>query len=988
MSDLKEKDLEEFIEEHLVNTNKYTPRNYTVYNKEQCCDEELLFQFLETTQKEKFDRLHERVGSDFKRRFVRRLFKKIGTNGIVNVLRDGISENGIKFDLIYDKPQTTNNPQSLELFNNNIFSTVRQLHYSTKNNNSLDTVIFVNGIPIITIELKNEFTGQTVYNAMKQYREDRDPREELFKFGRCLVHFAVDSELIFMTTKLNGEKTFFLPFNKGLNSGSGEIDIPKGAGNPPSYGVKTAYLWENILEKETLTKLIINYVQMFDEIDPKTKKVVDTKLIFPRFHQFDVVNRLLQNCKDNGVGNRYLIQHSAGSGKSNSISWLAHQLTGLHNDDNELVFDTVIVVTDRTVLDKQIQENIKQFHHTKGVVKPITKGSIQLKESLEEGKKIIISTIQKFPYIVNDIGELRSKKFAIIIDEAHSSQSGSTAQKLGETIRDTDGDETSDEDKIVEIIRNKKLQSNASYFAFTATPKPKTMELFGQEIEYNGEQKFIPFHLYSMKQAIEEGFILDVLKGYTTYKSYYHLETMVENDPQYDKKRANAKLKKYVESNEVAIGKKAEIMIDHFNTHTRKKIKNRAKSMVVTSSRQNAIRYYFAFKEYLKQINSQFKVLVAFSGEIEVDGIKYTETGLNGIAETKLKENFKSDEYRFLIVANKYQTGFDEPLLHTMYVDKKLGGVSAVQTLSRLNRTTANKEDTFVMDFFNSHEDIEVAFSKFYETTYLKEQTDPNKIFDLMDSLNDFQIYSSDDIDELTTAILNKEKENVIHPILDRVKAEYEERSEDEQVDFLQKTKSYLRLYSFLSQILPYDDHTDLEKLYILLKKLSTKIKPKTSEDLSYGILDNVDFDSYRVQLDKKADITLGGNGELTPSNADGTGGKPEPELDLLSNIIQGFNDKFGDIDWGEDDKIKRVLNNISDDVISDTEFIKSTQNADRQNMRITFDKVLEDKFQDIIETNFLLFQRFNDDPEFKEFVSTKMFEFVNHNINCNTQNY
>jgi len=981
MSDLKEKDLEEFIEKYLVDTNNYISRDYIVYNKEFCLDEELFFEFLKNTQTEKFNNLHDRVGSDFKKRLLKRLSNKISKNGIVNVLRDGISENGIKFDLIYDKPQTTNNPQSLELFEKNIFSLTRQLYYSIKNNNSLDIVIFVNGIPIITIELKNEFTGQNVYNAMKQYKEDRDPKEELFKFGRCLVHFAVDSELIFMTTKLNGEKSFFLPFNKGLNSGNGDIDLPNGAGNPPSDGVKTAYLWENILEKETLTKLIKNYVQMFDEIDKKTKQISDTKLIFPRFHQFDVVNRLLDNCKMNGTGKRYLIQHSAGSGKSNSISWLAHQLTGLHNSDNELVFDTVIVVTDRTVLDKQIQDNIKQFYHVSGVVEPITKGSKQLKESLEEGKKIIISTIQKFPFIVNDIGELKSKKFAIIIDEAHSSQSGTTAQKLGETIRDSDEEELTDEDRIIEIIRNKKLQSNASYFAFTATPKPKTMELFGEEIVYKGEQKFIPFHLYSMKQAIEEGFILDVLKNYTTYKSYYYLQTLIENDPKYDKKRANGKLKKYVESNEVAIAKKAEIMIDHFNTHTRKKIKNRAKAMVVTSSRENAIKYYFAFKEYLKQINSDFKPLVAFSGEIEVDGVKYTETALNGISENKLKDKFKEDEYRFLIVANKYQTGFDEPLLHTMYVDKKLGGVNAVQTLSRLNRTTANKENTFVMDFFNSHEDIQESFNKFYETTYLKEKTDPNKIFDLMDNLNNFQIYSTDDIDEFITAILNKEKENIIHPILDRVKSAYEQHSDNEQIDFLQKTKSYLRLYSFLSQILPYDDHTDLEKLYIFLKKLSTKIKPKTSEDLAKGILDNVDFDSYRLQLDKQENISLNGNGELTPSNADGTVRKPEPEFDLLSNIVQGFNEKFGDIDWGEDDKIKRALDNISDDVINDKEFIKSTKNADKQNMEITFNKVLEDKFQDIIETNFLLFQKFNDDPEFKNFISTKMFEYVNHNI-------
>jgi len=970
MSNYKEIDLEAFIENHLVAKNDYVKRDYHSYNKELCLDEELLFKFLENSQKEKLEELKNRIGTEYKKQFTKRLFKKIAKDGIVNILRSGISENGIKFDLIYDKPQTSHNPQTIKLYNDNIFSVTRQLHYSTKNNNSLDMVIFINGIPIITIELKNELTNQNVYNAMEQYKNDRDPKEELFKFGRCIVHFAVDSELIYMTTKLNGKKTFFLPFNKGLNAGRGDIGLPTGAGNPVNNnGVKTAYLWENIFQKATLTKLVKNYVQMIGD-----------KLIFPRYHQFDVVNMLLQDSKLNGAGKRYLIQHSAGSGKSNSISWLAHQLTGLHNDNNELVFDSIIVVTDRTVLDKQIQDNIKQFYHRKGIVEPITKGSKQLRESLEEGKKIIISTIQKFPYIVEDIGNLKSKNFAIIIDEAHSSQSGTTAQKLGEAIRLKEDDELTDEDKIVEIIKNKKLQSNASYFAFTATPKPKTMELFGKKIIYEDEEKYIPFHLYSMKQAIEEGFILDVLLNYTTYKSYYHLETAISENPKYDKKRANAKLKKYVESNEVAIAKKAEIMIDHFNTHTKKKIKNQAKAMVVTSSRENAIKYYFAFKKYLKSINSPFVPLVAFSGEIEVDGVKYTESALNGMSETKLKETFKEDKYKFLIVANKYQTGFDEPLLHTMYVDKKLGGVSAVQTLSRLNRTMPNKEDTFVMDFYNSHEDIQEAFSKFYETTYLKEKTDPNKIFDLMDSLNDFRIYTLDDIDEFASKIINNAKENEIHPILDRAKVEFETRSDDEQIDFIQKTKSFLRLYSFLSQILTYES-IELEKLYIFLKKLSSKIKPKTSEDLAKGIIDNVDFDSYRVQLDKKEDISLTGDGELTPSTTDGTGGVNEPELDLLSNIIEVFNERFGDIDWGEDDKIKRALDNISEDVISDKEFIKSTKNADKQNMRITFDKVLEEKFQDIIETNFLLFQRFNDDSEFKDFISTKMFEYVNYNI-------
>ena len=972
MNSYTEERLESLIEKHLIESNGYIKRDSKSYNKELCLDEELLFRFLERSQKEALDQLKKRIGVDYQKQLSHRLYKQIAQKGIVHILREGISENGVRFDLLFDKPQTDYNPLSTKRYQENIFSVIRQLYYSTKNRKSIDMVIFVNGIPMITIELKNELSGQNIYDGIEQYKKDRDPREELLKFGRCVVHFTLDSELIYMTTKLDGAKTVFLPFNRGLNGGKGYIGIQTGAGNPESNGVKTAYFWEEILSKDILTHIFKNYVQMFDK--------VDKRLIFPRFHQFDVVHKLLADAKEYGAGKRYLIQHSAGSGKSNSISWLAHQLTGLHNSENSLVFDSVIVVTDRKVLDKQIQDNIQQFYHKKGVVKAITKGSKELRESLQEGKKIIISTIQKFPYIVKDVSYLKRKTFAIIIDEAHSSQSGKTAQKLSEAIRDKDGEELTDEDKIVEIIKNKKLQPNASYFAFTATPKAKTKELFGSKIIVDGQEKFIPFHLYSMKQAIEEGFILNVLDNYITYNSYYNLKRTVKDDPEYDKKRANAKLKKYVEGDERTIQTKAKIMIDHFNTYSSKKIKNRAKAMVVTSSREHAIKYYQAFKKYLEHIGSIFEALVAFSDEIDIDGISYTESGLNGFGEAKLKDNFKDEKYRFLIVADKYQTGFDEPLLHTMYVDKKLGGVAAVQTLSRLNRTMTNKEDTFVMDFYNSSEDIKEAFSKFYETTYLKEATDPNILFDLMGALNDFEIYTVDIVNDFVSKVINNEKEPIIHAILDSVKNEYDTKSDDEQIDFIQKTTSFLRLYAFLSQILPYED-VALERLYIFLKILSTKIKPKRSEDLAQGILDNVDFDSYRVQLDKKEDMALESDGELKPISSDDSRMKPEPELDFLSNIIEGFNERFGDIDLGEDDEVKRSLKEIREDVISDDEFIASTKNADEQNMKITFDKVLKDKFHNIIETNFLLFQKFNNDPEFKEFLSTKLFEDVKYRV-------
>ena len=649
---------------------------------------------------------------------------------------------------------------------------------------------------------------------------------------------------------------------------------------------------------------------------------------------------------------------------------------GLHREredgELELVFDSVIVVTDRRVLDRQIQENIKRFSHTKGVIEAITDGSRQLRDALEEGKKIIISTIQKFPYILEEIKEVKAKRFAIIIDEAHSSQSGTSAQKLGEVIRDR---EESPEDELIEIIKNKKLQKNASYFAFTATPKPKTLEMFGTPYEIDGMQKFIPFHLYSMKQAIEEGFIHDVLRGYTTYKSYYKIASRIEDNPLFDKKKANAKIKRYVESDANAIAKKAEIMIDHFYTNIHKKIGAKAKAMVVTSSRENAVKYFFAFREYLKSKFPSYGVLVAFSGEVVLDGESYSESGLNEISETRLKEEFEKDEYRFLIVAEKYQTGFDQPLLHTMYVDKRLSGVSAVQTLSRLNRTCKNKEDTCVLDFANTHEEIGDSFGTFYEQTFLGEPTDINKIFDLKSNLFDYGIFSQDEVDEFAEMILRREKENIIHSSLDVMVARYDALEDDDvKLEFYNKAKTYLKDYSFLAQILPFED-IELEKTYILLKKLIAKLLPPRAEDLAKGILDNVDFESYRVQLDTTLDIALEGKGELRPSQADGTSRMPEAELEELVEIIREFNERYGGVEWGEEDKLAKGLAYVQEQMESNEQLLKTAQNSDKQNTQIEFESVLAESMQTILDTHFLLFQQFNDNKEFKERITRKMFD-------------
>lgn len=974
MTNYTEKDLESFIESYLLEHNGYIKRVSQNYDKDLCFDKELLISFLESTQSKELDELKKRLGKNYKSEILKHIASKISKEGIVKALQKGIELRGIKLSLAYRKPSNTLNSDSVKNYHKNTLSIIRQLYYSKENQNSIDMVIFLNGVPLVSIELKNQLTGQNVYNAIEQYKKDRDPKERLLR--NCIVHFALDCDLVYMSTKLERDKTRFLPFNRGLNNGSGAIGLQSGAGNPPSDTIKTAYLWERILKKDTLLSLIFDFV-----------KVLKDCIIFPRYHQFDVVEKLLEDAKANGVGRRYLIEHSAGSGKSNSISWLAHNLASLHDNDSKLIFDSVIVVTDRKVLDSQIRDNVKGFEGISGVVEAITQGSRQLKNALEEGKKIIITTIQKFPYILDEITSLKSKTFAIIIDEAHSSQSGTNAQKMSEAIRDKSLDEEEEareeslDEKIIEIIKNKKLQKNASYFAFTATPKPKTLEMFGMPCEINGEVRFIPFHLYSMKQAIEEGFILDVLRGYTTYKSYYKiLSSIKDDDPRYDKKKANAKLKAYVENHKDSIAKKAEIMIEHFFTHSYKKIGAKAKAMVVTKSRKSAIYYYFAFRKYLKDHYPQFEAIVAFSGELHLDGETYSESALNGFSEGVLKEEFKKDKYKFLIVAEKYQTGFDEPLLHTMYVDKKLSGVSAVQTLSRLNRICKDKEDTCVLDFVNSHEEIAESFSAFYKQTYLGQRSDPEKIFELKSNLLEYEIYTQDEVEVFVESILKEEKENIIHAQLDRMVERFNKQNEDIKAEFYSKIKNYLNNYAFLAQILPYED-VNLEKHYILLKKLIAKIAPPRSEDLAKGILDNVSFDSYRVQLIKSEDIRLKGDGELMPSSADGSSKIQGAELQELSEIIKEFNEKYGNVEWNEGDKIVRTLQNIKEDVLKDEKFVKSSKHSDRQNLRIEFEALLQEKMQEIIDVNFDFYKHFTDDAALKHRITQKMFDMVLNEI-------
>lgn len=834
-------------------------------------------------------------------------------------------------------------------------------------------VIFLNGLPLITMELKNPFTGQNVYNAIEQYKKDRDPRESIFK--QSVVHFALDSDLIYMSTKLEGMQTKFLPFNRGLNNGSGAIGLECGGGNPAVKDkMKTSYFWEELLQKDTLSKLLFDFTI-------KNSKGV----IFPRFHQFDVVRKLLKDVKEKGVGQRYLIQHSAGSGKSNSIAWLVHNLVSLHrieNDKEKEVFDSILVVTDRRVLDRQIQENVKSFTENRNLVEAITEGSKQLKAALEEGKKIIVTTIQKFPYIADEITHLQNKSFAIIIDEAHSSQSGKNAEEMGKAISNKDDKETGEvdlEEELIKIIKNKKFQKNASYFAFTATPKPKTLEMFGSACEINGEKKFIPFHLYSMKQAIEEGFILDVLKGYITYASYYKIVSKNDNR-EYDKKKANAKLKAYVTNHIATIEKKATIMIEHFFQNIYKKIGEKAKAMIVTSSRENAVKYYLFFREYLQENYPEYQALVAFSGVKEMEGRSYSEVGLNGFSEAMLKDEFKKDNYRFLIVAEKYQTGFDEPLLHTMYVDKRLEGINAVQTLSRLNRICQNKEDTCVLDFVNTHEEIGKSFSTFYGQTYLKEPTNIDNIYTLKSELFDYGIYTQDELNSFIEAIRKEQDENKIHSKLDNMIKEYNAKNDDEKTKFYTKAKVYLREYAFLAQILPFND-IELEKLSILLKMLIAKIVPPRTEDLAKGILNNVDLNSIRIILESKKDISLSSNGELSPAGADGSS-KKEVELERLSNIVREFNTKFGSVDFGTNEKIAKELMDLKDDIAKEQTFRDSL--GDEQNARRLFADIFKIQYLQFFKRNKDFFTQLDNKEEFKERVSNAIYEMIDEGYQYN----
>ena len=977
----KESGLEALIVKWLVEQNGYEEGTNADYSKEYAIDETRLFRFLQDTQPMQMSKLGVFQSEQKKRQFLNRLQGELVKRGIVDVLRSGIKVYPVDLIMFYLTP-TENNGKAREMFQKNIFSVTRQLHYSQDAGKlALDLCLFINGLPVITFELKNQLTKQNVDDAVQQYKDDRDPREMLFQFKRCMVHLAVDDARIKFCTRLAGKDSWFLPFDKGYNDGSG---------NPPNpIGLMTDYLWKDILTKEKLTLIIENYAQVVIEVDEDTKKKRE-KQIFPRYHQMDVVTKLLNDVRENGVGHKYLIQHSAGSGKSNSIAWLAHQLIGLEQDGRPML-DSVIVVTDRRILDKQIRDTIKQFMQVSNTV-AWAEHSGDLTKAIKDGKRIIVTTIEKFPYIVPQIGAAhKENRFAIIIDEAHSGQSGRNSAQMNLALSGlASDDEMDNEDKINAMMEGRKLLNNASYFAFTATPKNKTLETFGILVvdEYGnpilnekGELQHKPFHVYTMKQAIQEGFILDVLRNYTAIDSFYRLMKTVEDDPMFDKKRAQKKLRNFVESDSYTIAKKAAMMVDHFHEQViaKGKVGGQARAMVVTASIPRCIEYYYAINKCLSERHSPYKTIIAFSGECKYNGQEppLTSSGMNGFSDAKIPKTFKADPYRILIVADMFQTGFDEPLLHTMYVDKMLYDIKAVQTLSRLNRCHLKKYDTFVLDFANKPEIIEESFSRYYRTTILSGETDPNKLYDLVATMEGYQVYSGDDVEHLVNLYLNGADRDKLDPTLDACTALYKQLETDDQIKFKSAAKAFCRTYGFLGAILPYGN-ADWERLSIFLNLLIPKLPSPREDDLSQGILEAIDLESYRNEARESISIKLeDSDSEVAPVPAGKVGHIIEPEMDLLSVILSDFNNMFGNINWNDADNVRRQILEIPAMVSRDEKYQNAMKNSDEQSARLESERALQQVIFAIMADNMELFKQFQDNPSFKKWLSDLVFNLT-----------
>ena len=969
-SKTNEEALESSIEKYLLDNHGYIKGHSKDFNKEYAIDEIRLFDFLEISQKDELEKLKR--DSDYKQKILYQLSKMISKYGVLKILKKGISIADANFTLFYPAPLISSGDETRKKFSQNQFSVTRQLTYSTQNPSlEIDMVIFINGLPIITIELKNSAMsgyGQSAkYHGINQYKKDRDPKDRLLNFARCLVHFTFDTDEAYMSTKLDSDKTIFLPFNKGDKNS---------AGNPPNpNGHKTAYIWEEIFSKTSLADILQHFVRL-DGKD--TDKLESRNLYFPRYHQLDVVRKIIDDVSQNGVGKTYLVQHSAGSGKSNSITWCAYRLIEAYSAKDSMserpIFDSVIVVTDRKILDKQLRENIANFSEVKNIIAPAF-SSAELKSNLENGKKIIISTIQKFPFIVEGIGDLSDKKFAIIIDEAHSSQSGTAHQKMNEAMGKKEFDNDMDaQDMVLEIIKSRKLKNNASYFAFTATPKNSTLEKFGTK---QADGSFAPFHLYSMKQAIEEGFILDVLSNYTTYKSYYEIVKSIDDNPYFRTDKAQKRLRSFVEKNPSTIATKTEIIIDHFinNVVKTNKLKGKAKAMVVTADIQTAILYHKAIVKKLHAIGDPFGAIVAFSGKKELEGIEYTEDSINGFDSKDIAQNFDSDHYRLLVVANKFLTGFDQPKLCAMYVDKKLDGVLAVQALSRLNRAapkySKKTEDLFVLDFFNKIEDIKASFDPFYTSTSLKEETDINVLHELKAVLDDSGIYERIEVDEFFDSYFKGEEAGKLSAMIDVVADRFNsELEDDDKTDYKIKAKQFVKIYAQMASIMPYEI-VEWEKLFWFLKFLVPKMVVKDKDkDILDELLNAVDLSTYgleRVKLGAKIELDPI-EAELDPQNPNLRGAHADEEKkDPLDEIIKNFNERwFKGWDATPEEQRAKFIH-IIEKVKAHKDFEQNYEkNTDEINKKLAITKIIDEVINNERRKELELYRLFATNETFK----------------------
>lgn len=971
-----ELNFEDHIEQKLLESGylKSLPKDY---DKSLCLIPSKLIEFIQETQPKQYKKLTEQYGDDTNNKLTKRISEQIESKGVIEVLRKGVKDRGSHFDLVYFQPKSGLNPEHQNLYKKNRFIELRQLKYSSRNENSIDMGIFINGIPIMMLELKNSLTGQDHTHGIKQWKSNRDPKEPLFRFKRNMVYFSVGNEKVFMSTRLSGNKTRFLPFNKGIDNPVNDKDH------------MTHYLWDDLLQKDSVLDLIENFVHIRKDVEkvynPKQQKLVEKKsetLIFPRYHQLNVISKIKQDILDKGTGVNYLIQHTTGSGKSLSIGWLSHMLSSLYQNPNHTnrIFDSIIVVTDRRILDKQIQNTILQLEQTKGVVNPVYETSQQLKEFLESGKSIIITTIQKFPVISETISKLGDRKFGVIIDEVHSSQSGETSKHLRKSLSKSNLDdfqESEDEEDltqvdkmILDVINLRGKQPHISYFGFSGTPKNKTLELFGTP----SEEGFKPFDLYSMKQSISEEFTLDVLQNYTTYKRYFKLNKKVKEDKELPKSKVKTMLVNWVDLHPHTITEKVKIILDHFVNHTSNKLQGKSRAMLVAKSRLHCVKYKLEFDKQMKKMDLPYRSLVGFSGTVhDQDTHKnYTESSMNGVPESQTEESLKEPQFRILIVNNKFQTGFDEPMLHTMYIDKRFGGLQCVQTLSRLNRTMKGKTDTFVLDFVNSPQDVQESFQPFYEGTILEEETNPNKLYSIKDDIDEYHLFNDDDINNYVDTFYKEEiPTEELQGILDSVVVNWKQLEEDEQEEFRGHIYSFIRLYGYISQVITFKD-IDLEKLFIFVRGLSKKL-PRREGGKLLDILSSIDLEYFKIEKKFTSTIELEkGDTVIDGIGSDGSGGIDEEPTDFVSHIIEILNESYdGGFSKGDKVKFEEIKRQVHED--NELKQVMTGDNSD-SNKRDKFDRTFQLLLTSFVENNLDFYKKLSENKRNK-FIKDKLYE-------------